>query len=410
MIPRTIESCIRESITEWPVTLITGARQVGKSTLCKILKKDLGFNYVSLDDLKNVNAAISDPESFLKLHPCPLIIDEIQYAPSLFNAIEYIVNKQKFETDDNYGMFILTGSHAYNLMQGVTQSLAGRVNIIEMSPLSMSEISGVEEKPFAVDIERIAKRTSTYKIEPLELYEKIVRGMYPELYNNVKKNTESFYRSYVKTYMEKDVSMLINVKEKKKFYDFLSILASLTGQELVYNTVANAVGVTVNTIKSWMSILATGHLIRLIQPYYETQMIKRVVKHPKIYFTDTGLACYLMGMYDAKTLEKGIYKGRLVETYIVNEIIKSYDNNSRGCSFFYYRDSNNNEIDLIMLRNAKLTLIECKSGVAFDKKDVKAFSQLKSSNYEVGESCLICNTDTIYPVDKNVFAIPITSI
>ena len=409
MIPRTIEASVRESLTQWPVTLITGARQVGKSTLCSIIQADTGYNYVSLDNPRDRHLAISDPSLFLKKHPCPLIIDEVQYAPGLFDEIECIVNKEKYEKGNNYGMFILTGSHVYNLMQGVTQSLAGRVNIIEMSPLSMSEICGVEEKPFTVDVQRVIDRTSKHVIEPLELYEKICRGMYPELHNNKKIDTETFYRNYVETYLDRDVSMLINVHDKTKFFDFLSILASMTGQELVYETVAKALGVTAKTVKSWVSVLVTGHIVRLVQPFYDTSMIKRIVRHSKIYFTDTGLACYLMGL-DAKTLEKGIYKGRLVETYIVNEIMKSYDNNLVGCRFFHYRDRSSNEIDLLLLRNAKLTLVECKSGVMFSKKDVKAFSQLKSSSYEIGDSCLICNTDTIYPLDKGVYAIPITSI
>lgn len=383
---------------------------MGKSTLCGILKRDLNYNYVSLDDPLERRSASTDPAMFLRLHPCPLIIDEIQYAPQLFDEIEHLVNEQKFETSANYGMFILTGSHAYNLMEGVTQSLAGRVNIVEMSPLSMSEIFSVEERPFTVDIERIVKRTSAYRIEPQELYRRILRGMYPELYDNEDKDTESFYRNYVDTYLERDVSMIINIKDKMKFFDFLSILASLTGQELVYETIAKAVGVTAKTLRSWVSVLETENIVRLIRPFYDSSMIKRIVKHPKLYFTDTGLACYLMGLHDAETLGKGIYKGRLVETYIVNEIIKSYTNNSTACGFFYYRDNNMNEIDLIMLKDAKISLIECKSGISFDKKDVKAFSQIRSSNYEVVDSCVICNADVVYPISDKVFALPITSI
>ena len=410
MIERTIERIIRESVTQWPVTLITGARQVGKSTLCGILKDDLDYNYVSLDDPIKRSLAVSDPAMFLMLHPCPLIIEEVQYAPELFDHIEHIVNERKFGKENNRGMFIITGSQAYSLMENVTQSLAGRVNIINMSPLSMSEIHSRKEEPFTIDIRKIAERTSKYRIGPRELHEAIVRGMYPELHDDPKKDTETFYRNYVNTYLEKDVSMLINLQDKTKFTNFLSILASLTGQELVYETIAKAVGVTSKTLRSWVSVLVTGHIIRLVQPFYDTSMIKRIVKHPKIYFLDTGLACYLMGLYDAETMGKGIYKGRLVETYIVNEIITSYDNNAVGCNFSYYRDNNGNEIDLVMLRNAELQLIECKSGVSFSKNDVKSFSQMKSSNYRVTGSCIICNTDSIYPVSENVQAVPMTSV
>ena len=410
MIVRTIERHVRGSVTQWPVTLITGARQVGKSTLCKVLMDELGFNYVSLDNPMERRTAVSDPAMFLKLHPFPLIIDEVQYAPELFDEIEHIVNKRKFETGDNYGMFILTGSHTYNLMEGVTQSLAGRVNIVEMSPLSASEISSVDETPFAVDLKKIMERTSDYRVEPHELYGRILRGMYPELYDNRRKDAATFYRNYVDTYLERDVSMLMNIQDKTKFSNFLSILASLTGQELVYETIAKAVGVTAKTLRSWVNVLVTGHIIRLVQPFYDTSMIKRIVKRPKIYFADTGLACYLMGIYDAEVMSKGIYKGRLVETYIVNEILKSYSNNATECGVFYYRDSNGNEIDLILLKDTKAHLIECKSGVSFDRTDVKAFSQMRTSSYEIGESCIICNTDTVYSISDNVFVIPITSI
>lgn len=410
MIPRTIENCVKRSVKQWPVTLITGARQIGKSTLCSLIMKELGFNYVSLDNTRERNAALTDPAMFLKLHPAPLIIDEVQYAPCLFEEIESIVNEEKFNTGSNYGMYILTGSHAYRLMEGVTESLAGRVNIISMNPLSTSEIYGKEEKPFTVDLDSIQKRVQSFSIDPNELYNLTVRGMFPELHHNPEKETEEFYRNYVDTYLERDVSLLINVKDKKKFHDFLSILASLTGQELVYDSIANTIGVTAKTIKSWVSVLETGNIITLLQPYYDTFITKRIVNRPKLYFNDTGLACYLIGLPNAEVLSKSIFRGRIVETYIVNEIMKSYSNNCTSCRFYYYRDSNKNEIDLIILKDAKAHLVECKSGISFDRSDVKAFKNMKTSCYEIGESCIICNTDVIYPIEEGVYALPITSI
>ncbi|MBO7615169.1 MAG: ATP-binding protein [Bacilli bacterium] len=410
MIKRTIQKQIETSIKTKPVTLITGARQVGKSTLCYEMKKEFGFNYVSLDDRFERAQAINDPELFLKLHPCPLIIDEVQYAPQLFDSLEFVVNKKKLETGSNNGMFILTGSQAYELMNGVTESMAGRVSIIKMSALSASEIFGQEELKFEINPTKNNKRISNYKINLDELYKLIVRGMYPELYDKPEISSDSFYANYVATYIERDVSQLINVKDKMKFQNFLEILASLTGQELVYDTIAKAIGVKVDTIQSWISVLAAGEIIYLLQPYNELSIVKRIVKRPKLYFYDTGLACYLARLNNEEVLKKSIFAGRFVETYIVNEIKKSYRNNGIRDNFYYYRDNNQNEIDLIILDNGELHFVECKSGVSYSKKDVKAFKQLENSEYIKGSSCILCNTETVYSIDEDVYVLPISAI
>ena len=410
MIPRNIYKNILFSIENKPVTLITGARQIGKSTLCYKLEKDKNFNYVSLDNQRERQMALQDPELFLQLHPYPLIIDEVQYAPCLFEVIEQLVNEKKKETHNNYGMFVLTGSQAYSLMENVTQSLAGRVSIIHMNPLSSSEIHRVEEKPFQINPIENKKRTDSYKISICELYNSIVRGFYPELYDNPNLNTDQFYADYVETYLNRDVSQIIQLKNKLKFQNFLEILASLTGQELIYDNLAKQVGVDKKTIQSWISILIAGDIIYLLQPYNEFSIVKRVVKRPKIFFCDTGLACYLTRLSNATTLQNSFFAGSFVETYIVNEIRKSYLNNGKIANFYYYRDSNQNEIDLIILYEGKLSLIECKSGISYDKSSISSFSQMSHSKYEVQGQCILCTTDTIYPLTKDAFALPITSI
>jgi len=338
MIKRTIYKQILNTIDNRPVTLITGARQVGKTTICKELVKDRGFNYVSLDNLRERKQAIDDPEMFLKLHTSPLIIDEVQYAPELFDAIEAIVNEKKFRDESNYGMYVLTGSQSYNLMQGITQSMAGRIGIIEMSTLSFSEIKKVDEKPFEVDIIKIQKRIETLKLNTDVLYKTIIKGFYPELYNNPNLDEKTFYSDYVQTYIERDVSQILNVKDKLLFQNFLELLASITGEELIYANISKTLGVTINTIKSWVSILAAGSIITLIEPYNESSIIKRIVKRPKIIFNDTGLASYLAGFNDAETLKRSRFAGHFVETYIINEILKSYKNNNEPCKFYYYRE------------------------------------------------------------------------
>ena len=355
MIERTIEKEVIKSIKNRPVVLITGARQVGKSTLCFKLKRELGFNYVSLDDLRLREQAKSDPELFLETHKWPLIIDEVQNAPGLFDAIS-------------------------------------------------------DEKVFSYNILELAQRSNYFDYNSDILFEYITRGMYPELYANKELDTEFFYSSYLSTYIERDVSKIINIRDKLKFQYFMQLLASMTGQELVYETIARSVGVTIETIKSWISVLLAGDIIYLLKPYNELSFVKRIVKRPKLYFCDTGLACYLANLSNPESLKNSIFKGRFVETFIVNELKKSFRNNNKRENFFYYRDNNQNEIDLIILENAALHLIECKSGIKFTKSDIKSFKQLNSSSYQVGTSFVICNTSSVYKIDENVYAIPISSI
>lgn len=409
MIKRTIKEQVIYCIKNKPVTLITGARQVGKSTLCFELKEELGFNYVSLDNLRDRADAINDPEYFLQKHKWPIIIDEIQYAPKLFDVIESIVNNEKMINGKNYGMFILTGSQSFDLIKGVSQSMAGRVTILKMPQLSTSEIYGQEENKFEIDINKMNDRVKYFHLSQDELFKLIVRGMYPELYDNKNMLSSKFYSDYVNTYIERDVSQLINIKDKLKFQNFMEVLSSLTGQELVYDSIAKVIGVKVGTIQSWISVLIASEIIYLLQPYNEYSITKSV-KRPKMYFTDTGLACYLARLDNVEVLKRSIFSGKFVETYIINEIRKSYRNNGINENFYYYRDKNQNEIDLVILENGQLHFVECKTGVSFNKSSIKSFKQLSSSNYQIGLSCIICNTPSIYTIDKDIYALPITSI
>ena len=410
MIPRTILDSIEESIRQKPVTLITGARQVGKTTLCKMIAAERGFDYVSLATGSDRMMAMEDPELFLKLHPAPLIIDEVQYAPVLFEHIEGIVDEMKFRTGSNKGMYILTGSQVYNLMEGITQSMAGRVSMVRMSPLSLSEILGRKETPFMVDFESNIRRSMEHTLSLEWVYDTIVRGSYPELYDQSDIKPSKYYSDYVDTYIERDVSQIINLKDKLKFRQFMEYIASITGQELVYDRVAKNLSVSVHTIQSWVGVLVAGGIVHLLQPYSERSNIKRIIKRPKLYFCDTGLACYLAKIFDPETLRAGYLNGPMVETFIVNEIMKTYDNNTEESGFFYYRDSEMNEIDLVMLRNGMLTLVECKAGIGYDSTDVKAFSRLDRSDYRIGPSCLICLTEKAYPLRDGVYALPLSSI
>lgn len=411
MINRTIYKEIIDTIKNKAVTVITGARQVGKTTLCSLIEIELGFNYVSLADPIIRNSAKSDPSEFLSLNPFPLIIDEIQKAPELFEYLEGIVDKE-IKKGNKKGLYVLTGYQAYKLMKGVTESMSGRVGLISMSPLSLSEITNKEELPFEVNIQRIKNRTKDYLIDTNKMYEYIVRGFYPELYDNTNLKTSIFYADYVETYLERDVSNFINLKDKQKFLNLMSVLASLTGQELIYDNLSKIIGVDVKTIQSWISVLIAGNIIYLLYPYNEESMVKQVTKRPKIYYGDTGLACYLARVTTPDTLKASYLKGHMVETFIVNEIIKSYKNNryDKETSFYYYRNSNQEEIDLIIVRDGKISLIECKSGEEFNSKDVSSFNNLSKTKLEMTNNAIICTTKNIYSIGKGIYVIPFTSI
>lgn len=411
MINRTIYKEIIDTIKNKAVTVITGARQVGKTTLCSLIETELGFNYVSLADPIIRNSAKSDPSEFLSLNPFPLIIDEIQKAPELFEYLEGIVDKE-IKKGNKKGLYVLTGSQAYKLMSGVTESMSGRVGLISMSPLSLSEITNKEELPFEVNIQRIKNRTKDYLIDTNKMYEYIVRGFYPELYDNTNLKTSNFYADYVETYLERDVSDFINLKDKQKFLNLMSVLASLTGQELIYDNLSKIIGVDVKTIQSWISVLIAGNIIYLLYPYNEESMVKQLTKRPKIYYGDTGLACYLARVTTPDTLKASYLKGHMVETFIVNEIIKSYKNNryDKETSFYYYRNSNQEEIDLIIVRDGKISLIECKSGEEFNSKDVSSFNNLSKTKLEMTNNAIICTTKNIYSIGKGIYVIPFTSI
>ena len=409
MIKRHIYDQIVNSIKSKPVTLITGARQVGKSTIAFEFEK-MGYSYVSLDNARERETARKDPDLFLQLHPWPVIIDEVQKAPELFESIEEIVNNEKRKRIDNYGMFILTGSQSYKLMKGVTESLAGRVSIIHMMPLSRNEILGRDEPVFDFDLKKIQKRANDNPLTVIELFDNIVKGFYPELYSNSGLKLQKFYSDYVETYIERDVSDLVNVKDKLLFMHFMELVASLTGEEIVYDNIAKILGVDKKTVMSWLSILIAGNIVYLLEPYNEMSIAKRIVRRPKLYFTDTGLACYLARLTSGEILQNSNFSGRFVETYIINELRKSYVNNGIEPHFYYYRDNNMNEIDLVIIQDGKLHRVECKSGIKFNNSAVKGFKQLDKTNYQIGAKAIICNTDKIYPLDDDVYVLPLSGI
>ncbi|MCF0116890.1 MAG: ATP-binding protein [Bacilli bacterium] len=410
MIDRTIYKQVINTIKNKAVTVITGARQVGKTTLCDKIEKELHFNYVSFANPLIRQSAKDDPQGFLLLHKAPLIIDEIQKVPEIFEYIEEIVDENIKQGKDK-SLYVLTSSQSYQLMKGVTESMSGRAGLINMEPLSLSEINGVDEIPFSINLGKIIKRTNTYKLDVNDLYSYIVRGFYPELYKNPDLDSNTFYADYVATYLERDVSDLINLKDKTKFLNLMTVLASLTGQELIIENLAREIGVDKKTIESWISVLVAGNIIHLLNPYNEYSVTKTVIKRNKIYFSDTGLACYLARVNSKDTLINSYLKGPMTETYIINEIIKSYkNNNDKSAAFYFYRTYDKKEIDLVILRNGEISLLECKSGTNFNKSDISAFNFAKDSKYKNVINAIISTTDKIYSLDNNCYVLPVTSI
>lgn len=399
-INRTLENHIKTISSQFKVILVTGARQVGKSTLLKHC--DSERNYVTLDDYRERELAVNDPELFLQRHKAPLIIDEIQYAP---NILSYI--KMTVDSSDKKGQYWLTGSQQFHMMKNVTESLAGRVAIIDLKGLSLKELDFLEQIPFLPNEEYIEKmRKSSKKHDLTNIYEKIWKGSYPEVNAN-DTDWETFYKSYLRTYIERDIKDLNAVKNEMDFLKFLRVLAARTGQMLDYTDISKEVGVSSPTIKSWVSILVSSNIVYLLQPYY-SNINNRIVKTPKVYFLDTGLCSYLTNWDNPQVLESGAMSGAIFETFVVSEIIKSYNHNIKEPNIFYYRDKDKREIDVIIEQNGKLYPVEIKKSANPEKSAIKNFSVIP--NNKLGEGSVICLSKDDYPITQTINAIPISYI
>lgn len=400
-IERTLEKQVLKLTKQFKVLLVTGARQVGKSTLLKHCDKNR--NYVTLDDYKVREMAINEPELFLQRYKTPLIIDEIQYAPNLLSYIKIVV-----DNSDEKGQYWLTGSQQFHMMKNVTESLAGRVAIIDLKGFSLKEIDNKDQLTFLPTNKFIEEMRNNSKNHDLsDIYEKIWKGSYPELNINNDLDWETFYKSYLQTYIERDIKDLNAVKNEMDFLKFLKVLAARTGQMLNYADISNEVGVSVPTIKSWVSILVSSNIVYLLQPYF-SNLNKRIVKTPKLYFLDTGLCSYLTNWNNARVLEAGAMSGAIFETFVVSEIIKSYVHNVKEPNIYYYRDKDKKEIDVIIENNGKLYPIEIKKSANPDKNMIKNFSVIPEDR--IADGAIICLIDNDLPITKHVNAIPISYV
>ena len=354
---RTIQAVIEKANKGFPVILLTGMRQIGKSWIMERLAgKDR--KYVCLDDLKMRALARNDPQRFIEENAPPVIIDEAQYAPELFTYIKIYADKIK-----KNGLFWLTGSQKYHLMKGIQESLAGRIAILNMLGLSSKEISGVpnESVPFLPSLELAKKNTKNKSITVPEVFERIWMGSFPRLITNedTRDMRKVFFNSYIQTYIARDVKDFYNINNEIDFLNFLIAVAARTGQLLNYSDLARDVHIDMRTAKLWLEILERSGIIHLLYPY-SPNVAKRTIKTPKVYFMDTGFASFLCSWETPETLRNGAQSGAMLETYIFTEILKSYWHNGDIPNIFFYRDTDQKEVDFIIEKNMTLYPIEIK--------------------------------------------------
>lgn len=417
-IHRTIEIKLDEMYGNFPAILVTGSRQSGKSTVLQYIAntKNKTINEVSLDNLTERTMALEDPETFLRTHGVPLIIDEFQYAPNLLSYIKIKIDEARknemFGDGKEVGtMYYLTGSQVFETMENITESLAGRIGIIDLYPLSTREICNMTEEVFIPDIE-ILKNKKTLKYEYLNnVFDRIFRGSYPELYKNDNISLEAFFSSYLRTYIERDVRKIINIQDEPKFLKFISSLAARTGQEFNASDIAKDVGIDSETVAKWTGVLSNTYIIFLLQPHMNNN-VGRIIKRPKIYFMDTGLACYLTGYVSSETLQRSNYSGAIFETYIISEVVKSYANNQRDPKkhLYYYRDNNGNEIDLLVIHEDSIYPVEIKKNANPNKDAIKHFNIIEKFEMNSPNGAVICLTQDIHALDEKNYMIPIEYI
>lgn len=402
---RHIENIIKKSFNTYPAVLITGPRQVGKSTVLKNLYPN--YEYETLDDMNMIRAISSDPTGYLRLKGTPFIIDEVQKVPDLFGSLKYVIDKDK-----KNGMYLLTGSQKFELMKNVSESLSGRVSVIDLLGLSYREIKVDKfDRPFLPTQEYLLNRKPVSKLDVKGIWETIHKGSMPALYENDERDWERYYSDYVNTYIERDVHSLAQIGDTLTFMQFMVALAGRTGELLNMDSLAKDIGVSAPTIKRWLSILQASNVIYLLQPF-SLNTTKRVVKTPKVYFTDTGLVCYLCRWLTTETLINGAQAGNIFETFVVSEIIKSYYNAGKEPNLYFFRNGDGQEIDLIFYENGKIYPVEIKKTSSPNVKDIKSFKTLSTyfPSVEIGEGGVVCTAESVLPLGQGNKIIPINYI
>ncbi len=406
-INRHLENKVLSLSKSYSAVLVTGPRQSGKTTMLKQLaeKENIGREYVTLDDLNIREMAKNDPAMFFQLHKPPILIDEVQYAPELFTYIKIHIDKYH-----NPGDFWMTGSQIFRLMQGVQESLAGRVALLHMSPMSAREIDGRTPIPFTTNFETLVNESKIIKtVTTPKMFEKIWKGSMPGIVSGNFEDRDIYYSSYISTYIERDVRELSGTIDALKFNRFVTAMAARAAQTLNYSALAEDADIDIQTAKSWTNILETLGIIFLLHPY-SNNVLKRTVKTPKVYFYDTGLVCYLTKWSSPEIAESGAMNGALLENYTVSEIMKSYQNSGLEPYIYYYRDRDAKEIDVIIEGDGKLCPLEIKKTATPDKRIIKTFGVIDKAPIEVGTSAVLCMAEQLGAFDKDNLIVPIWMI
>jgi uncharacterized protein len=360
IISRKMAVAAASLLRKYPILTITGPRQSGKSTFAKLLKP--GFAYINLEDIDHRQFAINDPKGFIEQYPQNVILDEVQNAPQLLSQLQVHTDKM-----GKNGLYILTGSQNFQLFEKISQSLAGRTALCTLLPFSLEELTG------------------TGKIKTWE--ELCWKGSYPRLHHQ-KIKPEFFYPDYITTYIERDTRQIMNIKDLALFRRFMSICAGRTGQLLNVNDISSSLGIDNKTVKQWLGVLESSYIIYLLQPFYNN-FSKRVTKAPKLYFYDTGVASYLLNIRNTNDLKNHFAKGALFENLIINELMKNCFNNRVQPSFYFFRDSNGNEVDLLIEQSGHTYAIEIKSAKTINDSFFKGLNYYAAlSNRKVKSYCL----------------------
>lgn len=404
-IKRDLEQKIISLSKEYASIIITGPRQVGKTTLLKQLMPE-NMEYVVLDDLEERRLAKNDPAMFFQLHSLPIFIDEVQYAPELFSYIKIAI-----DNGAEPGSFWMSGSQAFKLMKLAQESLAGRTAILHMPSVSQHEAYGSgNSEPFRVDLAALKSRKKTHAPADMnEIYRRIWLGSMPGLVSGKYTDRDVFYSSYIQTYIERDVSGMIENVDQLLFADFIRSAACRVGQLLNVHDIASDVGISDDTAKRWLSVLEKSDVIFYLRPY-SNNLLTRTIKTPKLYFFDTGLVAYLTRYSTPEILANGALNGAILENYVVSEIRKTYLNNAKECLMWYYRDKDAREIDMVIESDGELHPLEIKRSVNPSESLVKAFEVLDKGSVPRGTGAVICMRSDLSAVSAQNLIVPIWMI
>lgn len=409
---RDIEKTIVDAEASFQAVVIYGARQVGKSTTVDALFGNR-FSTVTLDDANERELALNNPKGFLEVHPWPLIVDEVQKAPNLLSEIKIKIDEQRKtwmkSNQTRQLMYVLTGSNQFELQAGISESLAGRVAVFNMSSLTQIEALGLSGHPFIPDISLLLEKEKNALVQyktKIQIFDSIFRGGMPDIVvGNSKRGV--YFKSYFDTYIAKDVMRLIAATHEMQFRNFVSYLALRTAQQVNYQVFSRELGINVETIKRWISILITSGIIVLLEPFM-ANVSNRIIKAPKLYFMDTGLCAYLCKWPNARMLEEGAMGGAFFETFVVSETIKSYFNAGIDVAshLYYYRDIDQREIDLLYVDEDAIYPIEVKKGEA-PNKPTKNFNVLSKYHMEIKPGLVVDCCDKIRPINEKAYTFPV---